>query len=87
MKHAKKWLSLILAFIMAAGTPLSAFAAWEDGLIIPGQSSSGSSGYDDLFWEYTDDDDGLSIDSSDFESDIDEGDGEEYLGEEKKSLV
>ena len=59
MKHAKKWLSLILAFIMTAGTPLSALAAWEDGLIIPGQGSSGSSGYDDLFWEYTDD--GLSI--------------------------
>ena len=66
MKHAKKWLSLILAFIMTAGTPLSALAAWEDGFVIPGQSG-GSSGYDDLFWEYTDD--GLSIDSSTFESD------------------
>ena len=79
MKHAKKWLSLILAFIMTAGTPLSALAAWEDGFVIPGQSGS-SSGYDDLFWEYTDD--GLSIDSSTFESD-DEEDEEESIREEE----
>lgn len=78
MKHAKKWLSLILAFIMTAGTPLSAFAAWEDGFVIPGQSG-GSSGYDDLFWEYTDD--GPTIDSSTFESD----DEEEYVEEEEET--
>ncbi|MBR2382780.1 MAG: Cys-Gln thioester bond-forming surface protein, partial [Anaerotignum sp.] len=78
MKHAKKWLSLMLAFIMTTGTPLSALAAWEDGFVIPGQSGA-SSGYDDLFWEYTDD--GLSIDSSTFESD----DEEEYVEEEEET--
>lgn len=80
MKHAKKWLSLILAFIMTAGTPLSALAAWEDGFVIPGQSG-GSSGYDDLFWEYTDD--GITIDSSNITSDGDEDDEDELVGEEE----
>ena len=83
MKHARKWISLILAAIMAAGTPLSVFAAWEDGLIIPGQiSGSSGSSYDDLFWNVTGGDDGLTIDSSDTTSEDEENRKEETNSEE-----
>lgn len=52
MKHAKKWLSLILAFIVTAAIPLSEFVARKDGFIIPGQNGGSACGsYDDLFWE------------------------------------
>lgn len=33
MKCAKKWISLFLASIVTAATPLSALAAWEDALV------------------------------------------------------
>lgn len=52
MKHTKRWVSLLLAVMMTVAAPLSAFAAWEDGFVIPGQNS-GSNSYDDLFWETT----------------------------------
>ena len=48
MKHTKRWVSLLLAVMMTVAAPLSAFAAWEDGFVIPGQNS-GSNSYDDLF--------------------------------------
>ena len=86
MKHARKWISLILAAIMAAGTPLSAFAAWEDGLIIPGQSSGSSgSSYDDLFWNVTGGNDGLTIDSSDITSEDEKNRKEETDSEESEN--
>ena len=50
MKHTKRWVSLLLAVMMTVAAPLSAFAAWEDGFVIPGQNS-GSNSYDDLFWD------------------------------------
>ena len=52
MKHTKRWVSLLLAVMMTVAAPLSAFAAWEDGFVIPGQNS-GSNSYDDLFWDTT----------------------------------
>ena len=48
MKHKKRWVSLLLAVMMTVAAPLSAFAAWEDGFVIPGQNS-GSNSYDDCF--------------------------------------
>ena len=47
MKHTKRWVSLLLAVMMTVAAPLSAFAAWEDGFVIPGQNS-GSNSYDVL---------------------------------------
>ena len=38
MKHTKRWVSLLLAVMMTVAAPLSAFAAWEDGFVIPGQN-------------------------------------------------
>lgn len=66
MKHAKKWLSLFLAVILTAATPLSVFAVWEDGLVLPNQSSNSLSQEDDMFWEPTEEDI-PTVDSSIFE--------------------
>ena len=63
MKHTKRWVSLLLAVMMTVAAPLSAFAAWEDGFVIPGQNS-GSNSYDDLFWETTNKSDSTTISSS-----------------------
>lgn len=63
MKHTKRWVSLLLAVMMTVAAPLSAFAAWEDGFVIPGQNS-GSNNYDDLFWETTNKSDSTTISSS-----------------------
>ncbi len=38
MKHTKRWVSLLLAVMMTVAAPLSAFAAWEDGFVIPGRT-------------------------------------------------
>lgn len=46
MKHTKRWVSLLLAVMVTVAAPLSAFAAWEDGFVIPGQNGSSNS-YDD----------------------------------------
>lgn len=43
MKHTKRWVSLLLAVMMTVAAPLSAFAAWEDGFVIPGQNSGSNS--------------------------------------------
>lgn len=37
MKHTKRWVSLLLAVMMTVAAPLSAFAAWEDGLLFPAE--------------------------------------------------
>lgn len=63
MKHTKRWVSLLLAVMMTVAAPLSAFAAWEDGFVIPGQNS-GSNSYDDLFWDTTNKSDSTTISSS-----------------------
>ena len=64
MKRAKKWLSILLAVIFTASTPLSALASWEDGFVIPGQSSGSDGAYDDLFWDSSGDDQFILDDSS-----------------------
>ena len=63
MKHTKRWVSLLLAVMMTVAAPLSAFAAWEDGFVIPRQNS-GSNSYDDLFWDTTNKSDSTTISSS-----------------------
>ena len=63
MKHTKRWVSLLLAVMMTVAAPLSAFAAWEDGFVIPGQNS-GSNSYDDMFWDTTNKSDSTTISSS-----------------------
>lgn len=89
MKHAKKWLSLILAAVMTAGTPLSAFAAWEDGFVIPGQTSDAvGNSYDDLFWNATGND-GPTIDTSskDIKKDEDTSKGKEEQDSDESENV
>ena len=66
MKHTKRWVSLLLAVMVTVAAPLSAFAAWEDGLVIPGQNGSSNS-YDDLFWDTTNKSDSTTISSSTIE--------------------
>ena len=63
MKHTKRWVSLLLAVMVTVAAPLSAFAAWEDGFVIPGQNGSSNS-YDDLFWDTTNKSDSTTISSS-----------------------
>ena len=81
MKHTKKWLSLLLAVIMVAGTPLSAFAAtWEDGFVIQGQGGGSEGEYDDLFWNNPKNDETI-IEKDDTSSEISE---EEEVEEEEE---
>ena len=38
MKHTKGGYPCFLAVMMTVAAPLSAFAAWEDGFVIPGRT-------------------------------------------------
>lgn len=51
MRGIKKWISLLLAIATISVSATPAWASWEDGLIIPGQSAGETNpGYDDIFW-------------------------------------